>query len=63
MTTKRDRVEVPEDVQKHVRTLLKTKSVVKVSEELGIGREAVTRLAAGLEVKAGTISLVREKMT
>jgi hypothetical protein len=30
--------------------------------QLGISREALSRVAAGFEVRAGTLALVREKM-
>ncbi len=46
----------PKALQERVRELLKTKSVVEVAKHLGIGREAVTRIAGGLGVKAGTIA-------
>lgn len=52
----------PKDVQQHVRELVARSSVVKVANDLGIGREAVSRIVAGHGVRAGTIELVRTKM-
>lgn len=49
----------PPDVQKHVAARVAEIGVVEAAKELGIGREAVTRIVGGLGVRAGTIASVR----
>jgi hypothetical protein len=42
---------------------IRISSVAAVARELRLARETVARIAAGLPVRAGTLSLVRERLS
>lgn len=52
----------PVDVQKRVSELVGRIGIVKAAHALGIGREAVTRIVAGLGVRAGTVAQVEQTL-
>lgn len=52
----------PENVQTRVRSLVDRVGVGKAADELGVGREATARIAAGLGVRRGTLSLVEQSL-
>jgi hypothetical protein len=56
-------VEAPsEEMQARVSKLLRRIGTVRATKMLGVSREAVARIAAGLELRPGTLSLVRERL-
>ena len=46
-----------------VRRLVDELGVVAAAKALGLGHTTITRLANGLDVRAGTLALVREKLS
>jgi hypothetical protein len=55
-------VQCPSDVQDAVKSLLAEHTENDVLMRLGLSRNAVVRLAAGLTVRQGTIAQVRAKL-
>lgn len=55
-------VQSASDIQKQVTAAVATRSVFAVSKALGVGREQVARIVAGLPVRRGTALLVRENL-
>jgi hypothetical protein len=51
-----------EDLRAKVTKYVNAVGVQDAAAQLGVSREALSRVAAGFEVRAGTIALVREKM-
>jgi hypothetical protein len=52
----------PKHVREHVADLVERKGIVDAASDLGIGREAVTRIVGGLGVRAGTVAQVQAKI-
>jgi hypothetical protein len=50
------------DEQKKVAQLIEEQGIVKAAETVGLARETLMRVAAGLGVQPGTMALVREKL-
>ena len=51
------------EVQDAIRAMIFKRGAVKTAEDLGIGREAVLRLVGGIPVRAGTLSMVVQKLS
>ena len=49
-------------LQGRVSQLIKRKGTVGAATALGVSREALVRVAAGLSVRAGTIALIRQSL-
>lgn len=52
----------PESLRKRVDLLLNVAGTPEAVKKLGVSREALARLAAGLPVRAGTIALVEKAL-
>lgn len=52
---------LPEADREALRRALRANPLAKVARALGVGREAVARLSAGVEVRAGTVALARAR--
>ncbi len=62
MTTKKTTAPsppAPKDIQQRVAKLVSANGILKTAAELGIGRDAVTRIVGGLGVRAGTVDRVQ----
>jgi hypothetical protein len=49
-------------LQAAVRALVNTYKIAEAARRLGVSRESVTRIVAGMTVRAGTLALVRSKL-
>jgi len=46
----------------NVRSLVADLSLARAARKLGVGREVVTRLLAGLDVRAGSVAIIRTSL-
>jgi hypothetical protein len=53
---------VPEPIRERIRLLVTEHGVVGASQLLGIGQRACERALAGLGVRAGTETLIRQRL-
>lgn len=51
-----------EPVRRAVRQLIDAVGTAKAAKTLGLGRETLARVVAGLVVRRGTLSLLRERL-
>jgi hypothetical protein len=51
------------DPRPEISRRVRTSSVTAVARELGIAREQIARLAGGLDVRASTLALARERLS
>ncbi len=53
---------VTKKVQAAVKALVTKYKIAEVARRLGVSRESVTRIVAGMPVRAGTLALVESKL-
>lgn len=52
----------PKDVQSRVAAYINEHGIIDAAKFFGLSRETIAKVAAGVNVNAGTVALVKEKL-
>lgn len=56
-------VQTPQKISKAIKTLVEEKGAFEIGKQLGVTKDTVARLVAGMTVRSGTIALVEQKLS